>query len=48
MTITVEKNNRDREVEQLLIYLNDYEQYVNVLTVEKESQIYQFPFTEIL
>ncbi|MCU9764255.1 LytTR family transcriptional regulator [Enterococcus faecalis] len=48
IAITVEKNNRDREVEQLLIYLNDYEQYVNVLTVEKESQIYKFPFTEIL
>ncbi len=48
ITIIVEKNNRDREVEQLLIYLNDYEQYVNVLTVEKESQIYKFPFTEIL
>ncbi|MCK6147226.1 LytR/AlgR family response regulator transcription factor [Enterococcus hirae] len=48
ITITVEKNNRDREVERLLIYLNDYKQYVNVLTVEKESQIYKFPFTEIL
>lgn len=48
ITITVEKNNRDREVEQLLIYLNDYEQYVNVLTVEKENQIYKFPFMEIL
>lgn len=48
ITITVEKNNRDREVGQLLSYLNDYEQYANVLTVEKESQIYKFPFTEIL
>lgn len=48
ITITVEKNNRDKEVEQLLSHLNDYEQYVNVLTVEKESQIYKFPFMEIL
>ncbi len=48
ITVTVEKNNRDREVGNLLSYLNDYEQYANVLTVEKESQIYKFPFTEIL
>lgn len=48
ITITVEKNNKDREVEQLLIYLNDYDQYFNVLTVEKENQIYKFHFTEIL
>ncbi|MDQ8230911.1 LytTR family DNA-binding domain-containing protein [Enterococcus faecium] len=48
ITVTVEKNNRDREVGNLLSYLNDYEQYANILTVEKESQIYKFPFTEIL
>lgn len=48
ITITVEKNNKDREVEQLLIYLNDYDQYFNVLTVKKENQIYKFHFTEIL
>ncbi|OQO71450.1 LytR family response regulator [Enterococcus villorum] len=46
--ITVEKNNRDNEVEQLLSYLNDFEQSANVLIVEKENQIYKFPFMEIL
>jgi Response regulator of the LytR/AlgR family len=48
ISVTVENSNKDSEVEQLLAYLNDYEQYANVLLIEKDGQIYKVPFMEIL
>lgn len=48
ITVTVEKNSRDSEVERLLTYIIDYDRFGNVLTVEKEGRIYKLPFMEIL
>lgn len=46
--VTVESQVKDTDVKHLLRYLNDYEQHVNVLILEKEGQIYKIPWLEIL
>lgn len=48
VTVTVENKENNQAVTKLLTYLNEYQQQTQRLTIEKDGEIYQLPFHELL
>lgn len=48
LTVTVENKEKNHDVSEVLAYLDAYQQQTHILTIEKEGEVYQFPFHEII